>query len=29
VQKLAKALNSPEIKAFIEQKYHGAVLPAF
>lgn len=29
VQKLAKALTSPAIKAFIEQKYHGAVLPAF
>ena len=29
VQKLAKVLNGPEIKAFIEQKYHGAVLPAF
>ncbi|MHB1056742.1 MAG: MetQ/NlpA family ABC transporter substrate-binding protein [Rhodanobacter sp.] len=29
VQKLAKVLNSPEIKAFIERKYHGAVLPAF
>ena len=29
VQKLAKALTSPEIKAFIETKYHGAVLPAF
>ena len=29
VQKLAKALNSPEVKAFIKQKYHGAVLPAF
>jgi D-methionine transport system substrate-binding protein len=29
VLKLAKALTSPEIKAFIEQKYHGAVLPAF
>ncbi|OOG54520.1 MetQ/NlpA family ABC transporter substrate-binding protein [Rhodanobacter sp. C03] len=29
VQKLAKALTSPEIKAFIEQKYHGAILPAF
>lgn len=29
VQKLAQALNSPEIKAFIEQKYQGAVLPAF
>lgn len=29
VQKLAKALTSPAIKAFIEQNYHGAVLPAF
>ncbi|MCD9085774.1 MetQ/NlpA family ABC transporter substrate-binding protein [Stenotrophomonas sp. SY1] len=29
VQKLAKALTSPEVKAFIEQKYKGAVLPAF
>ncbi|HYG05534.1 MAG TPA: MetQ/NlpA family ABC transporter substrate-binding protein [Stenotrophomonas sp.] len=29
VQKLAKALTSPEVKAFIEQKYRGAVLPAF
>jgi D-methionine transport system substrate-binding protein len=29
VQKLAKALTSPDVKAFIEQKYHGAVLPAF
>lgn len=29
VQKLAQALTSPEIKAFIEQKYQGAVLPAF
>ena len=29
VQKLAKALTSPEIKTFIEQHYHGAVLPAF
>ena len=29
VQKLAKALTSPEVKAFIEHKYHGAVLPAF
>jgi ABC-type metal ion transport system, periplasmic component/surface antigen len=29
VQKLARALTSPQIKAFIEQKYHGAVLPAF
>jgi D-methionine transport system substrate-binding protein len=29
IQALAKALTSPEIKAFIEQKYQGAVLPAF
>ncbi len=29
VQKLAKALTSPEVKAFIERKYKGAVLPAF
>jgi len=26
---LAKALTSPEVKAFMEEKYHGAVLPAF
>lgn len=29
MQKLAKALTSPEVKAFIEKKYNGAVLPAF
>jgi D-methionine transport system substrate-binding protein len=29
VQKLSKALTSPEVKAFIEKKYSGAVLPAF
>lgn len=29
IQKLAKALTSPEVKAFIDQKYKGAVLPAF
>ncbi|MBU0902059.1 MULTISPECIES: MetQ/NlpA family ABC transporter substrate-binding protein [Pseudomonas] len=29
LQKLAKALNSPEVKAFIEEKYQGAVVPAF
>ena len=29
IQKLAKALTSPEVKAFIAQKYKGAVLPAF
>ena len=26
---LAKALTSPEMKQFIQQKYHGAVVPAF
>ncbi|KPA92223.1 MULTISPECIES: MetQ/NlpA family ABC transporter substrate-binding protein [Pseudomonas] len=29
IQKLAKALTSPEVKAFIDSKYKGAVLPAF
>jgi len=29
VQKLAKALTGPEVRAFIESKYKGAVLPAF
>ncbi|HHW4668713.1 MAG TPA: MetQ/NlpA family ABC transporter substrate-binding protein [Xylella fastidiosa subsp. multiplex] len=29
VQKLAKALTSPEVKRFIDKKYGGAVLPAF
>lgn len=29
VKKLAAALTSPEVKAFIEKKYHGAVVPAF
>jgi len=29
VQKLVAALRSPEVKAFIERKYDGAVLPAF
>jgi D-methionine transport system substrate-binding protein len=29
VQKLAAALTSPEVKAFIEKNYGGAVLPAF
>jgi D-methionine transport system substrate-binding protein len=29
MQKLAKALNSAEVKAFIEEKYQGAVVPAF
>ena len=29
MQKLAKALNSPEVKAFILEKYQCAVVPAF
>jgi D-methionine transport system substrate-binding protein len=29
LQKLAKALNSAEVKKFIEDKYQGAVVPAF
>ncbi|TBU97548.1 MetQ/NlpA family ABC transporter substrate-binding protein [Phytopseudomonas dryadis] len=29
LKKLADALTSPEVKAFIEQKYSGAVVPAF
>lgn len=29
VKKLAAALTSPEVKAFIDKKYRGAVLPAF
>jgi D-methionine transport system substrate-binding protein len=29
MQKLAAALTSPEVKAFIESHYHGAVIPAF
>jgi D-methionine transport system substrate-binding protein len=29
IQKLAKALTSPDTKKFIEQKYKGAVIPAF
>ncbi|BCJ87964.1 MetQ/NlpA family ABC transporter substrate-binding protein [Effusibacillus dendaii] len=29
IQKLAKALNSPEVKKFIQEKYNGAVVPAF
>jgi D-methionine transport system substrate-binding protein len=29
VQKLAKLLNSPELKKFIEEKYQGSVIPAF
>ncbi|WP_313329756.1 MetQ/NlpA family ABC transporter substrate-binding protein, partial [Pseudomonas oryzihabitans] len=29
IQKLAKALTTPEVKQFIEKKYQGAVVPAF
>ncbi|MEV7413619.1 MetQ/NlpA family ABC transporter substrate-binding protein [Streptomyces sp. NPDC089919] len=29
IQKLAKLLNSPEVKKFIEDKYDGSVIPAF
>ena len=29
LQKLAKALTSPEVKKFIEETYKGAVVPAF
>lgn len=29
IQKLVKALQSPEIKKFIEDKYQGSILPAF
>lgn len=29
IQKLLKALQSPEVKQFIEEKYKGAILPAF
>lgn len=29
IQKLAKALQSPEVKKFIEEKYKGAIIPSF
>ena len=29
IQALKKALTSPEVKKFIEEKYKGAVIPAF
>jgi D-methionine transport system substrate-binding protein len=29
IQKLAKALNTPEVKKFIEDKYQGQIVPAF
>ena len=28
-KKLAKALQSPEVKKFIEEHYKGAIIPAF
>jgi D-methionine transport system substrate-binding protein len=29
VQKLVKALNSDDVRKFIEEKYKGAIVPAF
>ncbi|TCZ80936.1 ABC transporter substrate-binding protein [Paenibacillus albiflavus] len=29
IQKVVTALNSPEVKKFIEDNYHGSILPAF
>ncbi len=29
IQKLINALKSPEVKIFIEEKYQGAIAPAF
>jgi len=29
IQALSKALNSPEVKKFIEEKYKGVILPSF
>lgn len=29
IAKLMKALRSPEVKKFIEDKYKGAIVPAF
>ncbi|MFX6334749.1 MetQ/NlpA family ABC transporter substrate-binding protein, partial [Acinetobacter baumannii] len=29
IKKLAAALNTPDVKKFIEEKYKGAVVPAF
>lgn len=29
IEKLAKVLTSPEVKQFIEEKYQGAIIPAF
>jgi D-methionine transport system substrate-binding protein len=29
MEKLKKAITSPEVKKFIEEKYKGAIVPAF
>ena len=29
IKKLVEALQTPEIKQFIQEKYHGAVVPGF
>lgn len=29
IQKLVKALHTPEVKKFIQDKYKGAIIPAF
>jgi D-methionine transport system substrate-binding protein len=29
IKKLVDALHTPEVKAFIQEKYKGAVVPAF
>ncbi|MOA60603.1 Methionine-binding lipoprotein MetQ precursor [compost metagenome] len=29
IKKLVEALHTPEVKAFIQEKYKGAVVPAF
>ncbi|GAF25173.1 ABC-type metal ion transport system, periplasmic component/surface antigen [Moorella thermoacetica Y72] len=29
LKKLAEALNTPEVKKFLEEQYQGAVIPAF
>ena len=29
IQKLKQAMTSPEVKKFIEEKYQGAIIPAF
>jgi D-methionine transport system substrate-binding protein len=29
IKKLVSALNTPDVKAFIQKKYKGAIVPAF